>query len=215
LQSVFRKESGADSSIEITDVTSQSTIDTLYVTFGTPVTGSGAGADTLFVSFNSKLLGTSHTFDAFLYNDKGNDGAGAIKVWENKELGLNTVMVNKLMKGILTDVKAVPEVFTPNGDNKNDFTVIEFTLAKVETTVKVKIYNTAGNLKATICNKHLVSDDYRVEPGAVAAARDLPGYWNGEDDNGDLVPPGIYIYQVVADTDEGDEIEGGTVVVAY
>ena len=49
----------------------------------------------------------------------------------------------------------------------------------------------------------------------IGEAKKLPGYWNGKDEDGELVPPGIYVYQVIAETDEGDVVEGGTVVVAY
>lgn len=57
--------------------------------------------------------------------------------------------------------------------------------------------------------------DYRAVTGDISGAMEMPGCWNGKDEDDDLVPPGIYIYQVIADTDEGDVIEGGPVVVAY
>jgi len=203
-----------------TDLTASefSTVDTLYVSFATPVTDSDAsGADTLYVSFNTKLLRSSHTFDAFLFSSSNNDGIGPIKAWENRALGSNTVMVSTILKDLLTDVKAIPKVFTPNGDNKNDFTVIEFTLAKVETNVVIKVYNTAGKLITTIADENMGPRAYSVEKNlaSIMAAKELPGYWDGTDEDGDLVPPGIYIFQVVAETDEDDVIEGDTVVVAY
>jgi len=203
-----------------TDLTTSefSTVDTLYIDIATPVTDSDAsGADTLYVSFNTKLLRSSHTFDAFLFNSSNNDGIGPIKAWENRTLGSNTVMVSTILKDLLTDVKAIPKVFTPNGDNKNDFTVIEFTLAKVETNVVIKVYNTAGKLITTIADENMGPRAYSVEKNlaSIMAAKELPGYWDGTDEDGDLVPPGIYIFQVIAETDEDDVIEGDTVVVAY
>ena len=199
------------------DLTVRSTIDTLFVTFADSITGDTSdGADTLYVSFNTKLLRSSHTFEAFLFNSDMNDKAGGIKVWKS-EMGKNTVMVSTLLKSVLTNVKAIPKVFTPNKNNGNYFTVIEFRLAKVKTNVMVKIYSTAGNLVATINNEVLDPMDYSVVRSAanIGVAKELPGYWDGKDEDGDLVPPGIYIYQVIAETDEGDVVEGGTVVVAY
>ncbi len=193
-------------------------LDTLYVTFDDSVSDAdAAGPDTLYVSFNTKLLGNSHTFNAFIYNSTMNDGAGPIRVWENRELGSDTVIVSSLLKSILTKVNAIPKVFSPNGDGKNDFTVIEFRLAKVETNVMINVYNTAGTLVSTIYDDNLVERDYWVEKNSanIGLAMELPGYWDGKDEDGDLVPPGIYIYQVIADTDDGDVIEGGTVVLAY
>jgi len=199
------------------------TIDSLYISFRNPVTDSGgAGADTLYISFNTKLLGSSHQFKAFLYNSSTpmNDNAGPVYVWENKQLGSETVIVSSILKGILSNVKAVPKVFTPNSDNKNDFTVIEFTLAKVVTNVKINIYSTSGSLVTTIAEKKMGNSSYSassiVDIGdRTTEGRDLPGYWDGKDNDGELVPPGIYVFQVIAETDEKDEIEGGTVVVAY
>jgi len=147
-----------------------------------------------------------------------NDGAGPLMVWENKELGSDTVIVSSLLKSILTNVKAVPKVFTPNNDGKNDFTVIEFTLAKVETNVMIKMFNTSGSLVTTVTDEVLGNRAYFISEKSaqtIGEAKTLPGYWDGKDEDGDLVPPGIYIYQVIADTDDGDVIEGGTVVVAY
>jgi len=201
------------------DLTIKPTIDSLYVTFKNPITDTKAGgADTLYVSFDTRLMKGSHSFEAFLYNSTMNDNAGGIRVWENKQLGTNTVVASSLMKSILTSVEAIPKVLTPYPiDNKNDFTVIEFTLAKVSTEVMIKVFNTAGTLVATIFDKKLEPRVYSIEkiPGNINAARELPGYWDGKNDDGDLVPPGIYIYQIIAQTDEGDEIKGGTVVVAY
>lgn len=201
--------------------TGKSTPDTLFITFNTPLTeADNAGNNTLEISFNTKVYGTSHVFDAFLSNSSNNDGVGAIRVWENKELGSNTVIVSTLIKNIISDVKAIPKVFTPNNDNVNDFTVIEFTLAKVQTDVMVKIFSTDGHLVTTITDEFLVGSDYRIpddqkKNADMSQITKLPGYWDGKNEDGDLVPPGIYIYQVVADTDEGDVVEGGTVVVAY
>lgn len=214
LNSIHSSDTGTD----LTVASELSSVDMLSVTLATPVTDSDAsGADTLYISFNTKLLRSSHTFDAFLFNSSNNDGIGPIKAWENRELGSNTVMVSSILKDLLADVKAIPKVFTPNNDDRNDFTVIEFTLAKVETNVMIKVYSTAGKLITTITDKKLPPSAYSVEKTAanIAAAKLLPGCWDGTDEDGDLVPPGIYIFQVIAETDEGDVIEGGTVVVAY
>ena len=198
-------------------MTYNSTIDTLYVSFDSPITDTDAdGAGTINVSFNTSLLRSSHTFEAFLFNSNWNDNAGGIKVWENIAEGSNTVVVSSILKGILNDVKANPKVFTPNNDGKNDFTVIEFTLAKVSTDIMIKIYSPDGSLVYTVPEEKtnsLEPSDYRTDD--IGGADEMPGYWNGKDEDDDLVPPGIYIYQVIADTDEGDVFEGGPVVVAY
>lgn len=211
----YVRSSDLGTNVVIDNAASYSTIDTLSVVFTNPVTDTKAGAaDTLYINFNTKLFTSSHQFNARILNSKGNDGAGAIEVWENTTLGSNTVVASTILKSVLTDVKAVPKVFTPNGDGKNDFAVIEFTLAKVQTKVKIKIFSTAGSLVATICDEELNARGYEIGKN-FAGANTLPGYWDGKDEDGDMVPPGIYVYQVIADTDSGDITENGTIVVAY
>jgi len=201
-------------------LTFSSTPDSLYLNFANPITDSdGAGLDSLYISFNTKLLRNIHNFNAWLYNSTNNDNAGGVSVWENRDLGSWTVMTSTIIKGVLSDVKAVPKVFTPNNDGTNDFTVIEFNLAKIAADLKIKIFNTTGSLVATIYDDKLdpgpwfIPDDQKL--GNAGEAVNLPGYWDGLDEDDDLVPPGVYLYQVVADTDDGEKIESGTVVIGY
>lgn len=198
-------------------MTYTSTVDTLYVTFDTAIAdGDGDGSGEIEISFNTKLLRSSHTFDAFISNSAMNDGIGGIKVWENTSVGSNSVVVSTLIKGILSDVDAVPKVFTPNDDGKNDFTVIEFTLAKVSTDISIKIYSPNGSLVTTVLDQeYYTPSEFVPAAGDINGAKSMPGYWDGKDEDDELVAPGIYLYQVIADTDEGDVIEAGTVVVAY
>ena len=197
------------------DINYYSTTDSLYITLPSPVTG----GDEMRIYFKSKLLTNLHDFQAFLFNDTMNDGAGGVKIWERPDKSW-TVTTSTILKSVLSNVAAVPKVFTPNGDGTNDFTVVEFTLAKVETDVIIKFYNTKGRLvtqKEYKDDEKLTAKDHFFvnKAGKAADAVNLPGYWDGTDEDGDLVPPGVYIFQVVADTDSGDKIEGGTVVVAY
>jgi gliding motility-associated-like protein len=138
-------------------------------------------------------------------------------VWENRDLGSWTVLTSTITKGVLSEVKAVPKVFTPNGDGINDFTVIEFSLSKITAKMKIKIFDTRGGLVTTIFDDNLEPAPWFVKDklGNTTAARNMPGYWDGTDEDGDLVPPGVYLYQVVAETDDGDKVESGTVVVGY
>ena len=192
--------------------------DSLYIMFADEITDTGGtGADSLYVSFDTRLLKNIHTFEGFVYNDTMNDDAGGVKVWENKELGSKTVRTSSILSGLLTDVEAIPKVFTPNDDGINDFSVIEFTLTKIRTDLKIKIYDTRGSLVTMVYNDKLDPGQWFVKEklNNIALAEDMPGYWDGKDEDGDLVPPGVYLYQVVADTDDGEKIKSGTVVVGY
>jgi hypothetical protein len=186
-----------------------STNDTLYVKFPDTavVLDTGGSEDQLLIYFRTKLLKNVHDFTAgVLSSTMANTGAGPVNVWEDTDLRW-TVTTNTIMKETLVDVKAVPKVFTPNGDNRNDFTVIEFTLAKTQTRVKINIFSTDGTRVRELYDGVLSPTRYSED--------NSQGRWDGKNDDKEMVPPGIYIYQVVADTDEGDKVKTGTVVVAY
>jgi len=117
--------------------------DSLYITLGTAVK-SGTG---MKVYFRTSMLKNVHEFVAGVFNTAKNDGAGPMLVAENPDSPW-MVSTNTIIDEMLTDVKAVPKVFTPNNDKKNDFTVIEFKLAKTETKIKINIFSTEGTLSA-------------------------------------------------------------------
>jgi flagellar hook assembly protein FlgD len=101
-------------------------------------------------------------------------------------------------------VTAVPNPFSPNGDGVFDYTNIKFFAAKLTLPrrISVKIYNLEGDLIKVLIDESNPARPYNVS-------------WNGTDRNGNLVRPGIYIYQVRVHTDLGDEVVTKTVTVAY
>lgn len=208
--------SALDALVELDNVNTYSTTDTLYVSFASAIDTAASDMDEIVIYFKSELLTNVHDFNAFVFNSANNDGAGGIKIWEDRVDSWTTSTANVIDK-VLTDVNAVPKVFTPNNDSKNDFTVFEFKLAKVITDVEIKVFSTDGRLVATVFDDKLTAKKYYLENkmGNADLAKNFPGYWDGKDDDGDLVPPGVYVYQVIADTDSGEKSEGGTVVVAY
>ncbi len=197
----------------------QTSPDVATIEFSTPLTDSdSSGSDSLYVTLRTKMLRNVHDFTASIYDSNNNNSSGGIGVWESTDNSW-TVMTSTIINDLVTNVKAVPKVFTPNDDNTNDFTVIEFTLSKIPTDIKIKFYDTRGGLVTIKEYDNLEARDWRVpdneKRGNAAAALNMPGYWDGTDEDGDLVPPGVYLYQVVADTDDGEKIESGTVVVGY
>ena len=214
IDSVYSSALGA--MVELDAANSYSTTDTLYVTLASAIDSAASDMDELVIYFKSEMLTNVHDFNAFVFNSANNDGAGGIKVWED-QVNPWTTSTTMILDKVLSDVNAVPKVFTPNGDNKNDFTVFEFKLAKVITDVEIKVFSTDGRLVATVFDDKLTAKKYYLDNklGNADLAMNFPGYWDGKDDDGDLVPPGVYVYQVIADTDSGEKSEGGTVVVAY
>jgi hypothetical protein len=172
------------------------------VTLNTPI----KSGNKLLVYFRTSLLTNIHEFKAGVVNSTNNDGAGPIIVWENADAPW-LVSTNTIIEDMLIDVKANPKVLTPNKDGRNDFTVLEFVLAKTETKIIIKIFSTEGTLVRTLCDRTLSPRAYTDD--------NSPGRWDGTNEDKDLVPPGIYVYQIIADTDGGEKVKTGTVVVAY
>ena len=103
-----------------------------------------------------------------------------------------------------------PSLFTPNGDGINDEAVFEFTvvLAGGSNTAQVHVYDLNGRLVRRLQERREVS----------AGRYEIP--WNGEDEAGNLVPPGIYAVRLGLDTQtEGTDGKRShvatTVSVAY
>jgi hypothetical protein len=197
---------------------SVSSTDTLYVEFDNAIINtSGSGMDNLQIYFRTSLMRNVHDFESGVFNTGMNDNAGPLKL-DKSPAGNWRVTTSSVMAEVLTKVNAVPKVFTPNGDGRNEFSVIEFTHANVSSAKEtIKIFNTKGALVTTLVNEVLPPSEYMVtsKAGNAAAARGMKGYWDGKDEDSDLVPPGTYIYQVLVDTQDGEKIKTGTVTVAY
>jgi len=113
--------------------------------------------------------------------------------------------------GVLSRVRALPNLFTPNGDGINDDTVIEFVMAKVSASreVRVRIFDLAGRQVRDL-------EIGALEAGAyLRASGDTPGRWDGTSSSGTLVPPGVYLYRLEVNVDTGREVAAGFVGVAY
>ena len=97
-----------------------------------------------------------------------------------------------------------PNPFTPNGDGVNDAAAWTFDvyLLTAATDISVTLFNLNGR-------------EIR-EIGMAATAGELVVTWDGTDESGDLVPPGIYLYRLFVDSDTDESKEQlGTIAVAY
>ncbi len=104
---------------------------------------------------------------------------------------------------LVARVTLQPNPFTPNGDGINDRVHIGYDLLRVlrEVDVEAGIFDLSG--------RRLRGWQRRVPPGEVADG------WDGKDDQGDLVPPGIYLLQLRVRTDAADFRIARHVALAY
>ncbi|MEW6754883.1 MAG: FlgD immunoglobulin-like domain containing protein [Candidatus Latescibacterota bacterium] len=106
--------------------------------------------------------------------------------------------------GLLINAGASPRVITPNGDGVNDSAHIGFDITDLISgaDVTLRIYDLAGRPVR------------QLDAGQYASGR-YAQVWNGTDDHGDTVPPGVYVFRVEVDADAGGASTGGTVSVVY
>ena len=95
-------------------------------------------------------------------------------------------------------------LFTPNGDGANDAFALRYALLKIvtEAAVTLEMYDLAGRRVRRAYEGMDGNGSYALE-------------WDGTDDRGLLVPPGLYLYELRVEADEGSERRWGSVGVVY
>ena len=97
---------------------------------------------------------------------------------------------------VLGDLGVQPAVVTPNGDGVNDALTIGFTVRRLSGArpVKVRIYDLGGRLVRRLdTQKPLVAGEYVLD-------------WAADDEQGQQVPPGIYILRIDIDADSDRDV---------
>ena len=104
---------------------------------------------------------------------------------------------------LLVNVKAIPAVFSPNGDDINEFVSIACDITNIArpTQLDVAIYDLSGRR-------------IRIYGGLKSSGR-FTQQWDGRNEAGELMPPGNYIFVVALDAGTGAEKIPGVVSLAY
>ena len=105
---------------------------------------------------------------------------------------------------LIAFVRTDPDPFTPNGDGINDEVTISYAVSKVTQPISVEI--DLHDLYGTRVRK-----GYAGEEGIGPYA----WVWDGRNDRGELLPPGVYVYRVMVYPDIGLRARTGTVHLVY
>ena len=190
-------------------------VDDLDIHFEPPLSSMDGTEIPFQILVHSALYTDTHEFRAALFSP---NSANPQNIRENSVDGASWgVVVTDVVAKDLLNVRAHPSIFTPNGDGVNDFTVIEFTLTKVAAPrrVDVDIFDLSGRRVRRLNAERLIGGRYVHPLLNKEEARFVPGFWDGMDESGELVPPGIYLFTVTANLDNGDETAAGVVYLVY
>jgi len=147
------------------------------------------------VTFRAMVLGSSTYFTGDIFDTGSDNLPQSIESGDATDrASTNSIQVfaSQPSLDVLSSLEIVPSVLTPNGDGRNDQANISFNILGVEEArVEVDIHDLSGR---------------RVRE-LLAERRGMGRYeetWDGIDDHGGWVLPGIYLCKVKVHTDSGD-----------
>ncbi len=160
----------------------------------------------LEVDFDARVFNYGTTFSGAV-SDADSDAVpqSVIPGDATSELLSDALNVRTPLKGnLLSTVQVTPNPFSPNGDSVNDQVQFSYTLLRLTDVVplKTEIYTPAGNRVRTLGREEGRSAIYQTA-------------WDGRDDQGELVAPGLYIYRVVVEAGSGQEERLGPIALVY
>ena len=172
----------------------------------------------LQIPFRTRSYAYLHRFRAFLFSPGSENPLNAAPNQDEDPRTQRphswTLVTTTVTGQVLDQVRANPPIFSPNGDGINDATVIELVLSRVDVArpVSMRIFDLSGRSVARLRPPALSAGTYLRLSGR---ERESPGYWDGRDDRGNLVPPGLYLFQVKVELDAGEAVHSGYVAVIY
>lgn len=173
-----------------------------------------AGIEVVRLDFRTALFGIGAVLHASLQHSAGGEGT-----WQRVDPGnaldavagnTTTLVGDPTHEELLLDVEVRPPAFTPNGDGVNDRTVFALKVVRLDDDgpLQVAIYDLSGRLMRQLAEQRTTTTgQYEIA-------------WDGTDEQGGRVPPGVYcaLLRVAVDVGglSGERTEVvRTVTVAY
>jgi len=158
------------------------------------------------VGFRSVVLRYGTEFSGWVYDSESDEvsqlvGSGdASDRYDGDELSVRISLGESLIRSVDVSNGA----FSPNGDGINDALVIRFDVLKLtgDVPIDVSVYD-LGERKVREVYRELGSNG-RYET-----------IWDGKDDEGKVVLPGIYMYRICVESDVDDKVYSGSIAVVH
>jgi hypothetical protein len=155
--------------------------------------------------FSSPIYLQSTRFDAFLEDSRNSEVRQLVDAGNaTNEVDSNTNVVSlPLSRNLLLNVDFSSRVVTPNGDGINDEIVVVTDVVNVlaPRLLRLRLYDLAG--------RQLSERRADVQAGPQQLS------WDGRDDYGRLVPPGLYLLELHICGDAGEQRVRRVVSVVY
>ena len=159
----------------------------------------------LEVDFDARVFNYGTTFSGSVSDADSDEVPQSVLPGDAvSELASDALNVRTPLKGsLLSAVEVAPNPFSPNGDGVNDQVQFSYTLLRLTDVVplKTEIYTLAGVRVRTL--------------GGDGGSALYQITWDGRDDLGAVVEPGLYIYRVVVDAGSGQEERLGPIALVY
>ncbi len=166
-----------------------------------------AGGEMVRLRFNAEVLLNGTTVDASIRDSSDPetwqlvDAGDATSMTPGADLSISVPFSSR----VLHNVSLAPNPFTPNGDGVNDRVKIDFSLGNlnVDRTIDLMVYDLSGRL---------------IWKQAQMGFGEQTASWDGRDNAGDLVPPGLYLCKIEVDADANEAsrtVEQHLISVAY
>ena len=161
------------------------------------------------IVFTSTLFNGSWQFTSAVWNDAEEGGQVIPQPTEpgdaSPELSTDAfTVVAESLGGLINKPLVAPNPFTPNGDGINDEALITVELFLVSEPIEltVDLYDLSG--------RRVRSLGHGRHGAGVVELR-----WDGRDDRGWILPPGIYLYHITADADDKLKRQTGILAMLY
>ncbi|MYF92964.1 MAG: hypothetical protein F4184_12980, partial [Gemmatimonadetes bacterium] len=153
--------------------------------------------DSIEVNLPLRLLADAAAFDAWVSSTTQPDIRQGI---QPEDIGALTVFVPEIAQEghLIRALEVSSAMITPNGDGINDRLRLRLLVVKTTAQPKVAIYDLSG---ALVASTEQVDQTHYV--------------WDGRDESGLLLPPGIYILDAKVETDTATERRQRIIHVVY